>query len=428
MSNFPRRLVVKRFLLLLTLGVFCFCFRISAQIIRQLSLKEAIAIAINHNPQSNISRRRIDAQRGQFWRSLSLPPPSLSVNYAFIPQGRGLEHFSERTIEFAQSFDFPTTIALRGSQAFSEIRAAETEYTATEHEIISRVKIVYSNILAKQQKLSLAKDNQSLAEDFAKKSTVRRNVGEGTHLEQLTASVQCSHALNAVETAINELRIAMDELELLLGQRRGPPQSEFMLTDSMTYSPESVSLEQYLEMAKASNTQLRASSLRRDIASTGYSLAWSSLLPSFSASYFRQTRDGVSGMYGVSLGVSVPLWFMFDQRGQIQMASAAWSIAEHELGFTDNSVTVAVRTAYYEKVNSERQLRLYQTGILPESDEILRTAKASYAAGEITYLEFLQARQTVLQARSSYIEVFLSYNIARARLEQIVGRKLDSSL
>jgi len=91
-------------------------------------------------------------------------------------------------------------------------------------------------------------------------------------------------------------------------------------------------------------------------------------------------------------------------------------------------VTVAVRTAYYEKLNSERQLRLYQTGILPESDEILRAAKASYNAGEITYLEFLQAKQTVLQARSSYIDVFLAYNIARARLEQIVGRKLDSSL
>ncbi|TSA19470.1 TolC family protein [bacterium] len=428
MSDFPGRLVVKRFLLLLTLGVFCFCFRISAQAVRQLSLKEAIAIAINHNPQSNISRRRIDAQRGQFWRSLSLPPPSLSVNYAFIPLGSRLEQFSERTLEFAQSFDFPTTIALRGSRAFSEIRAAETEYTATENEIISRVKIVYSNIIAKQQKLSLADENQSVAEDFAKKSAARRDLGEGTHLEQLTASVQRSQALNAVQTAISELRIAMDELGLLLGKRRGPPNNEFMLTDSMTYAPESISLEQYLEMAKASNTQLRASSLRRDIASTGYSLAWSSLLPSFSASYFRQTRDGVSGLYGASLGISVPLWFLFDQRGQIQTASAELSIAEHELGFAEDSVTVAVRTAYYEKLNSERQLRLYQTGILPESDEILRAAKASYNAGEITYLEFLQAKQTVLQARSSYIDVFLAYNIARARLEQIVGRRLDSSL
>ena len=419
---------MKRFLLLLTLAVLWVCFQTSAQAIRQLSLKEAISTALDYNPQSNISRRRIDAQRGQYWRSLSLPPPSVSVNYAFVPLGSGLERFSERTIEFAQSFDFPTTIVLRGSQALSEIRRAETEYTATEHEIISRVKIVYSNILAKQQKLSLARENQSLAEDFAKKSSARRTIGEGTHLEQLTANVQRSQALNAVESATNEQRIAMDELELLLGERRGPPHSEFMLTDSMTYLPEAISLEQYLEMAKASNTQLLASSLRRDIASTGYSLAWSSLLPSFSASYFRQTRDGVSGLYGVSLGVSVPLWFLFDQRGQIQIASAELSIAEHELGFANDSVIVAVRTAYYEKLNSERQLRLYQTEILPESDEILRAAKASYHAGEITYLEFLQAKQTVVQARSSYIDVFLAYNVARARLEQIVGRQLDSSL
>jgi cobalt-zinc-cadmium resistance protein CzcA len=119
---------------------------------------------------------------------------------------------------------------------------------------------------------------------------------------------------------------------------------------------------------------------------------------------------------------------MFDQRGQIQSASAERSIAEHQLRFTRDSVVAAVRSSYYEKLNSERQLRLYQTEILPESAEILRSATASYAAGEITYLEFLQAKQAVLQARSSYIDVLLAYNTSSARLEQIVGQKFDSSL
>jgi len=419
---------VKKYFLLLTLGISCVHSQTSGQAVKPLSLREAISIAVDHNPQSIISRRRIDAQRGQYWRALSLPPLSVSVNYAFIPIGSGLEQFSERTIELSQAFDFPTTIALRGSMAASEIHAAETEYSATELEIIAHVKIAYATILAKKEKFSLAKENQSIAEDFANKSTTRHKVGEGTHLEQLTASVQRRQAVDALVTAKNDLRIAMDELELLLGERPGRSNSEFILTDSMRYSAESHSLDQYLEVAKSYNTELRVSSLKREIASKGYSLAWSSLLPSFSASYFRQTRDGVSGLYGVSLGISVPLWFLFDQRGQIQTASAELSIAEHEMGFTRDSVTVAVRTAYFDKLNSERQLRLYQTEILPESHEILRSAQASYAAGEITYLEFLQAKQTVLQARSTYIDVFLAYNVARARLEQIVGRQLDSSL
>ncbi|MCX6134818.1 MAG: TolC family protein [Ignavibacteriales bacterium] len=419
---------MKNYLLFLTLGVTCVCSQISAQTVKLLSLREAVSIAVEHNPQTHIGRRRIDAQRGQYWRSLALPPPSISVNYAFIPVGAGLDQFSERTIEFAQAFDFPTTIALRGSLASSEFRVAQIEYSATELETIAQVKRAYHRVLAKQQKLFLAKEYLTLAEDFAAKSSARRKAGEGTHLEQLTASVQRSQAHNAVESATNEFRIAKDELELILGERDGPIQHEHILTDSMTYSPETNTLEQYFAMAKASNTQLRTNDLRRDIASTGYSLAWSALLPSFSASYFRQKRDGVSGLYGVSLGMSVPLWFMFDQRGQIQTASAEVSIAERQSRFSQDSVLIVVRSSYYEKLNSERQLRLYRTEILPESDEILRVAKASYAVGEITYLEFLQAQQATLQARSTYIDVLLSYNVACTRLEQIVGTPHESSL
>jgi outer membrane protein TolC len=419
---------VKKYFLVLALGISCHSSQVIAQTVKSLSLREAISIAVSHNPQSIIGKRRIDSQRGQFWRALSLPQPSVSVNYAFIPVGAGLDQFSERTIEFAQAFDFPTTIYLRGALAASEFRAAEMEYSGAELEIVSRVKTAYYIVLAKQQKLALAKENRTLAEDFAAKSAARRKAGEGTQLEQLTASVQRSQALNAVESSLNDLQIAMEELRLLLGGRSGTIPDQYQLTDSLTYAPETNSVEQYLDIAKTSSVQLRASSFKRDIASTGYSLAWSSLLPSFTASYFSQKRDGVSGLYGVSLGMSVPLWFMFDQRGQIQSASAELSIAEHQLRFTNDSVIVAVRSSYYEKLNSERQLRLYQTEILPESAEILRSATASYAAGEITYLEFLQAKQAVLQARSSYIDVLLAYNTSSARLDQIVGQHFDSSL
>jgi outer membrane protein TolC len=154
-------------------------------------------------------------------------------------------------------------------------------------------------------------------------------------------------------------------------------------------------------------------------------MAWSSLLPSFSASYFRQMRDGDAGLYGVSFGVSVPLWFLFDQRGQIQTASANLAISEHEFQFAHTAVAVAVKIAYYEKQNNERQLHLYETEIIPQASEILRSARASFNAGDISYLEFLQAKQTVLQARESYIDVLFNYTVAVAKLEQAVGRTIE---
>jgi outer membrane protein TolC len=255
---------------------------------------------------------------------------------------------------------------------------------------------------------------------------VRKNVGEGTVLEQLTANVQKTQAQNSVEISANELKIAVNELQLLLGTPKNEMMNELMLLDSIVFKPNQFSLEELYQMAMASNILLKSGSIRRDIASKEYSLAWSSLLPSFSASYFRQSQNGNAGLYGVSLGVSIPLWFLFDQRGQIQTAAATSTIAEHEFVLLQNSIAVAVKTAYYEMVNNERQVSLYRTEILPQAAEILRSAQASYDAGDITYLEFLQARQTAVQAKASYIDVQFSYHVSMAKLEQIIGRPLDN--
>jgi outer membrane protein TolC len=409
-----RHRLVIFFLLVLTNPVF-------SQVRVELSLKDATDRAVARNPQLSAVREGINLQKAQFWRAVSPPAPTVSVNYAFIPLGQKLNAFSERTVEVSQSIDFPTTIFLRGSQASDQIKVAEEDFATARNEICARTSVAYFNVLAKMGRLTLAKENRSVAEDFAQKSAIRRNVGEGTNLEQLTANVQQAQARNAVETAANELRLAKGELGMLIGITEETELSGLVLTDSLVFRPEASNLEQILNVAQRSNAQVRASLFKRDVASTARSLAWSSVLPTLSASYLRQTRDGITGLYGASFGISIPLWFMFDQRGQVQAASAGLAMAEYELESTRHAVTAGVRSAYVEKLNCEQQLRSYEKDVLHQADEILRSAKASYEAGEISYLEFLQARQTVVQARSSYIDLLLAFHVAAAKLEQAVG-------
>jgi outer membrane protein TolC len=391
-----------------------------------LSLRDAIDKSLASNPQMGAVREGINLQKAQFWRAIAPPPPTVSVNYAFVPLAQRLAAFSERTVEVNQSIDFPTTILLRGSQATKQIRVAEEEYTSARNEMIARTTIAYFNVLAKMERSELAKENCVVAEEFARTSAVRRNVGEGTNLEQLTANVQQAQARNSVETAANDLRLAKGELGLLIGITNEGDAARLQLTDSLSFRPDVSDLDKHVEVAQRSNSQIRASMIKRDIASTGYTLAWSIFLPTLSASYLRQSRDGITGLYGASFGISLPLWFMFDHRGQIQSASATLAIADHELESTRHSVTAAVRSAHVEKVNSEQQLHSYESDVLLQTREIFRSAKASYDAGEISYLEFLQARQTVVQARTSYIDLLLGYHVAVARLQQAVGLSLKT--
>ncbi len=390
----------------------------------RLSLKDAIEIALQRNPEVQSARHGVTAARGRFWQGVSLPPPSLSLSYDYIPTGSGIKDYGERVIGISQSFDFPTTIGLRASSLSYETDATEADFRTASLAVTMQVKEAYFGVLAAQQKLKLAEENLAIADDFARKADIRYNVGEGTHLESLTAKVQLTQSRNAVDVARNDLRLAAGGLSYVLGRREEVPGGESILTDSLTYRPITVPFESLIEQARQSNSRLEAAAFRLSAASANRAIAWSSILPSFNVSYSRQAQVGNSSLYGVSFGMSLPIWFLFDQRGQVQEATAVHARLESELQMIENFITLDVKNAFLEFKNDERQVQLFQSDLLPQAEEVYRGAATSYEAGEITYIEFLQARQTLIAARSTYIDALYHYNTAIARLEKMVGRTI----
>lgn len=391
---------------------------------KKISLSEAIEIGLKNNPEIKAAQEKISAAKGRFWSGISLPSPNVSVRYEWTPKDKSLRSFSERTQEVSQSFEFPTNYFLRGSRFNKEEDIAYYRLRQTEVVITAQIKSAYYNVLAKKELLRIAEENLKIAEDFSKKAEIRYNVGEGTNLERLTAKAQYTEAKNNLEVARNELRTAFAELNFSLGYGRRPKEI-FTLADSLTYSPtDKFTFEELYNLSLSVNQQIKISELNISISSINKSLAWSSLLPGFNFSYFKQTRDGDNGFYGASFGISVPLWFLFENRGQIQEATANVNIAESELQSVKNEVYLRLRSAFNDYENDLRQVNLYISDILPQAEEAYRSATASYDAGEITYIEFLQARQTLIGAYSNYTNVLFNYYRAIFTLEETVGQNL----
>jgi outer membrane protein TolC len=380
-----------------------------------------VEIALERNPDIIAAGRGIEAAQGRFWQGVSPPPPTLSVTYDYIPLGGSISQYGERFIEVNQSFDFPTTYALRGSSRNADIDVATADARSVALAVILQVKYAYHAVLAAEKKLALASENLAIAEDFAKKAAIRQNVGEGTNLESLTAKVQQTQARNAVEVAGNEIRLATGALNHALGRGKEQLAREFILSDSLVYLQYDFDLDSLIAQAHRSNPDLVSASSRLGAASANRAIAWSSLLPSFSISYSRQLQAEGLNFTGAAFGISLPLWFLFDNRGQIQEAIATHARTESELISKQNLVSLDVKNAWLEFKSVERQVQLHQTELLPQAEEVYRSAVTSYQVGEITYLEFLQAKQTVISVRSASIDALYNYNNAVARLEHAIG-------
>jgi len=390
-----------------------------------LSLNDAIKVALKQNPELIAARENIIGAEGRFWRGISLPSPEVEWIIEYIPSGSSLSAYSEGTLAISQAFEFPTNYFLKGSKFSKEEESAVQQYALKERQIIAEVKTSYYKILAKQSLVRYAEENLAISEEFFRKAQIRYNVGEGTNIEQLTAKVQLSEAKNKLDIAVNELKTSSAELNYSLGYGNDAYASIFSLTDSLIYNVYSVNLATIYTMADSLNPRIQIAKLNSSIASVEKSIAWSSLLPNFNLAYFKQSRDGINDFYGASLGVSVPLWFLFDQRGAIQEASANESISDAILLQTKNEISLLAKNSFIAYTNNKQQLKIYIEDILPQAEEVYRTAIKSYDAGELSYLEFMQSKQLLINAQESSVNALFNYNKSIASLEEIIGINLN---
>ncbi len=409
--------------------IFCsmyLCASAGAQAVRApLSLASAIEIGLANNPEIKSAEQQIQASKGRFRSAVSLPPPEVSLTHDYVPLDKGLGGFGEKTVGISQSFEFPTTYFIRGSKYSREEEISRQEFALTKYAVISRIKSAYFTAAARREHVDIARENLAIAEDFAQKATIRFEAGEGTNLEKLTARVQRTEAINAADISANLLATALAELNFVLGYGKNESQA-FHLTDTFRFAPLDIALDTLVAEAARNNPGILMQKLRVDASSAEKSLAWSGLLPNITIGYFsKQVREDARDYYGASIGFSVPLWFAMDQGGKIKEASALARSAEYDLRTAQNAVYLKLSGLYREFTNEKKQVLLHEREIIPQAQEIFRTARKSYEAGEITYIEFLQARQTMVGSRKNFIDALLAYNLSLVALEEAVGKTLQ---
>ncbi|MDD5361359.1 MAG: TolC family protein [Ignavibacteria bacterium] len=389
-----------------------------------LSLSAAEKIAKENNPVLKKGANRILSAKGRYFSGISPQMPELSLSYDFVPIGSGLQNYEERSIELNQAIEFPLKTIYRGEQLNSAIDLVKSENEIEYLNVISGVRKAYIEVQEKQVLIKLAEENLITAGEFKEKSGIRYNAGEATNLEKLTAEVQYTQAKNNLEILKNNYKIALSDLLYSMGIKEALKIYNPVITDTLTFLSFDESLESTMERTMNTNPLIRLAEHKTYYSQINKKAALSSYLPDFSIGYKRQSVNGINSYYGINFGISIPLWFVFEQRGKVEEANAEIKISENEYDETYNFIRNSVKKAYENQKNSEKQILLYKNTLIPESEEIHRIANAGYQTGEITYLEYLQAKQILVTTKESYISALKEYNLNLIELEKAIGRKL----
>jgi cobalt-zinc-cadmium efflux system outer membrane protein len=387
----------------------------TAQDDEYISLQSAIVIAEQNNPQLMAVHNEIDAAKGRGLTTWWLVDPVVSVEWEGVPKGSGLKDYSERRVTLSQRIEFPTNIIWRNRMAGGEVDVARMQYEESKLFIRTSVIVAYSQYLAARDGLSLAHERVALAQEFVDKAEFRHQVGEAPAIEKVRTHVELARAQNDLQNAVRSFKTAKAGFNIVLGR---PPDIEIVTLDSLTYKPLDLSLTDIKEQMLVNHPRLHEASARVSVATNLRKLAWGTLLPAFKISGFQQNIGGNPDFYGVEIGLTVPLWFAFRQRGEIQHANAALASQENQLMQTRLQLLADVETAYASFEAAGGQLENYEHTLLNQADEVYRIALRSYEEGEVGYLQLLEAQQTLIEVRQGHIESLANYYTAIAALEK----------
>ena len=279
--------------------------------------------------------------------------------------------------------------------------------------------------------LLLVRERLSQAERFVAFSQSMRDIaarqvdaGESSPLILLVADADLAHTHEALIAA----RLLDDSLRTRLAGIVGWPDAmlcgvEGTLPDVRSAPDTDALLSLMAEHHPSLRTRELAVRAERSRLALEEREAWPE--PTVGFSYGREAAPGLEPAADVwlfNLTLPVPVWRT--NQSERTRAEATLLVADRERDQTATRLrSDLVRAAIALDYAAER-VALYDTGIVPQLEEILALLQRAYELGEVDVHQVSQTRERLLNATAQYVDARIAYYETAATLEGFVGTEV----
>lgn len=387
-----------------------------------LTIQQAVEKAITDNAELNQMRARLIQKENEWRTNTGISAPEISYFKEGISDDPTAP-FAEKRVAITQEMDFPLTSIYRVKAMKQEGEAQQNIIVAKEKEIRSQVKSKYIEVVYALY-LQRSRDNQlKLAQDLYNAVYTKFETGLGNGIDLVNAEIQ-----------LDEARNDLDQSEWILHQARyglfnamGLPAEEqkYSIQFADTLYATDIDISQIQALAVQEEQPAYRASLHMLNASDYFlKAAKSNILPDIRLSLYKQDYGSGYDFNGFELGLSIPLWYSFNQKGKIQMATARkdellWSQKEIQL-----KMKKEIEYAWHSYSVSRSIVNRYHDSMKERASKLQSMTLKAYQLGEIDLLELLNAQQIYLKSEQRYLTALRDYYMQLAALEQYVGQEL----
>ncbi len=314
-----------------------------------------------------------------------------------------------------QVIENPLTRHYRLGALSSLVEAAGEGVRAGILDVEYEIHMHYHGILYLQELSQLARLNAEALQAIRRLIETRAAVGEVRQLEAIRLRVEHLRAVNEMEAAELELDQFRQHLNTFLGNALP---GDFALVGEPTSDPEDPDLDRLVSRVLSQHPALLAAGRQREAAAQQRKVSRTAWIPDpvVTGSSAREL-DGDVRMLGI--GIQIPLW------NQSRAATERDQHRVREMEYREGALLLDLQAQliihHNQLLRARRTIQLFQEGLLAEADASMRIAETSYRQGEVSFVEYLDARRTYQSIQIEYQQALFDWNRQRAALDRAAG-------
>jgi outer membrane protein TolC len=306
--------------------------------------------------------------------------------------------------------------------AAAEVTISRDDVKKAENEIGVQVHTLYYGILVTQLQKKSAEQQTEYASEGLRESEQDVRNGSALKAAAIGGRAELLEGQQSVLTADLQLADFKTELNDLLGL---PLDTELELDPAVPTNFEAVSKMEYTKAAWEGNPEILAAEQTVRKAEAGVAAAKTAYIPDITAFARHSYQNGVPflvhnfGTFGVNLSYDV---FDFGKRrAAVRERRDALMEAELNLERLKEAVAVSIERSY-NKVERTKTMVDVARQVVTLRDENDRVAANQVTYGVVQVAERRQASAARYKAQADLLQASLGHLLARAELEQAVGR------
>jgi len=386
-----------------------------------ISLRQALVLALMKNPELEAFSHEVRAAEARTLQADLLRNPELELELeSFDRDGEGYDS-SEPSVMLGQVIELGRKRHWRVRIAEAEGELAGWNYESKRLEVFTETAHRFTNLIAAQQRLKLARSSLELAEQTHRTVDERVKAGKEPPVQKLKTSTEMELARLDTAEAENTLRLARHSLAAIWGSDR----AVFLRADgNFDNIIETLPSMDILRAQLTYNPELEISAVAIKMQQAALDSARAARIPDLTvaAGVKRFEEDGT---HALIFGIGVPLPLFDQNQGNIIAAKHGLAKAQAEARATSIELSTRLIETHAWLSSAHKRAQVLRSKVVPAMEETFKAAHKGYKEGKFDFLDVLDAQRSLFAMRNEMIDALAAYQTALTDIERLTGMSIE---